>query len=71
MINLHNEFAKVNEKWGLNRGDSISVTSAGHRTTEEYLRALSRECTELEQQITEHKHLLNQLYKDIVHVENE
>ena len=38
MLALHDELAKVNEKWGLMRGDSIAVTGAKHRTTEEYKR---------------------------------
>lgn len=62
---LHDELAKVNEKWGLNRGDSISVTGAKHRTTEEYRRALSRECTTLEEQIENDRELLRQLHSDI------
>ena len=37
---LHDELAKVNERWGLFRGNSIAVTGAKHRTTEEYRRAL-------------------------------
>ncbi len=69
MIDLHNEFAAVNEKWGLNRGDSIAETGARHRTTEEYRRALSQECTTLEEQITESKSLLRQLQKELVHGE--
>ena len=58
---LHDEFAKVNEKWGLNRGDS----GTKHRTTEEYRRALSRECTTLEEQIENNRGLLRQLHSDI------
>jgi hypothetical protein len=69
MIQLHSEFAAVNEKWGLNRGDSIAETGARHRTTEEYRRALSHECTELEQQIAESKALLYQLRGEISHAE--
>jgi predicted nucleic acid-binding Zn-ribbon protein len=69
MVNLHNEFAEVNEKWGLNRGDNISETGAKHRTTEEYRRALSHECTELEEQITESKSLLFQLRNEVAHAE--
>lgn len=36
MLDLHNEFAKVNEKYGLDRGDDITITKAKHRTTEQY-----------------------------------
>lgn len=50
--NLHNDLAKVNEKWGLERGDSIAYTGAKHRSTEEYKRDLSRENTRLEKEIS-------------------
>ena len=48
-LDLHDELAKVNEKWGLSRGDSISVTKAKHRPTEEYRKWLSTECSSLEE----------------------
>ena len=51
MLDLHTSLAEeVNEKWGLNRGDDIYETHAKHRTTEEYKRDLSRECSLLENQ---------------------
>ena len=62
---LHDELAKVNEKWGLFRGSSIAMTGAKHRTTEEYRRALSEECTTLEEQVENNKTLLSQLLADI------
>ena len=62
---LHDEFAKVNEKWGMKRGNSIAVTGAKHRTTEEYRRALSEECTTLEEQIENNRKLLGELLADI------
>ena len=62
---LHDEFAKVNEKWGMKRGNSIAVTGAKHRTTEEYRRALSEECTTLEERIENNKTLLSGLLADI------
>lgn len=65
MLALHDELAKVNEKWGLMRGDSIAVTGAKHRTTEEYKRELSGQCTTLEGQIEENKRILKQLYDEI------
>ena len=65
MLALHDELAKVNEKWGLNRGNSIAVTGAKHRTTEEYRRDLTEQCTTLEGQIEENKKILKQLYDDI------
>ncbi|NDV84767.1 MobV family relaxase [Bacteroides sp. 51] len=65
MLALHDELARVNEKWGLKRGNSIAVTGAKHRTTEEYRRDLSEQCTTLEGQIEENKKILKQLYNDI------
>ena len=50
ILELHNELAKVNEKWGLSRGTSIAETGNKHRSTEEYRRWLSQECVTLEEQ---------------------
>lgn len=49
MTNLHDELAVVNAKWGLDRGDDVSVTGAKHRTTEEYWKWLGEQCSQLEQ----------------------
>lgn len=62
---IHDELAKVNEKWGLYRGVSIALTGAKHRTTEEYRRALSEECTTLEERVENSRTLLAQLIADI------
>ncbi|MBQ8715904.1 MAG: plasmid recombination protein [Prevotella sp.] len=48
MKSLHDEVAKINRKWGLERGDSVAETGAKHRTSEEYWDWLSSQCTELE-----------------------
>lgn len=45
---LHDEAAKVNEKYGLERGENINVTGAKHRTSEEYWTWLRDTCNELE-----------------------
>jgi uncharacterized protein YoxC len=51
MLKLHTSLAEeVSEKWGLARGDDKYETGAHHRSTEEYKRDLSRECTLMEQQ---------------------
>lgn len=65
LYSLHDDLSKINEKWGLNRGDNIHETGAKHRTTEEYRRELSRECTTTEQQIEENREIIRQLYADI------
>lgn len=50
MKQLHTDFhTEVNAKWGMSRGSSISETGARHRSTEEYRRKLSEECTTLEE----------------------
>lgn len=62
---IHDKLAKINEKWGLFRGDRIAETGARHRSTEEYRRALSSECTTLEEQIESNRGILQQLISDI------
>ncbi len=66
MKQLHTDFfAEVNTKWGMSRGRSISETGAQHRTTEEYRRMLSEECTTIEENIARHQEVLSSLQSDI------
>lgn len=65
MKQLHSDFAEVNAKWGMSRGTSVAETGARHRSTEEYRRHLSEQCTTIEQQIVQHKKALSDLNKDI------
>ena len=66
MKQLHTDFfAEVNTKWGMERGRSVAETGARHRTTEEYRRMLSEECTTIEQQIGRHQEVLSALHSDI------
>lgn len=66
MKQLHTDFfAEVNTKWGMSRGTSISETGARHRTTEEYRRMLSEECTTIEENIDRHQKALSELQSDI------
>ena len=65
MKQLHSDFAEVNRKWGLARGSSVSESGARHRTTEEYRRMLSEDCTSIEEQIARHKEVLSDLRSDI------
>ncbi|MDR3796109.1 MobV family relaxase [Phocaeicola sp.] len=65
MRKLHSDFAEVNRKWGMSRGSSIAETGARHRTTEEYRRMLSEECTNIEQSIVRHQEVLSSLRSDI------
>ena len=64
-LELHNELAKVNEKWGLYRGSSIAETGNRHRSTEEYRRWLNTECTTLEEDLENHKNALSELRVEI------
>ena len=66
MKQLHTDFfAEVNTRWGMSRGTSISETGARHRTTEEYRRMLSEECTTIEENIDRHQKVLATLQSDI------
>lgn len=49
-LKLHNDVAKVNKKYDLERGDDINTTGAKHRTSEEYWNWLRDKCNELENQ---------------------
>ena len=62
---MHDAFAKVNEKWGLYRGTSITETGAKHRSTEEYRRLLDEECVTLEDKIENHRKVLSGLQQEI------
>ncbi len=62
---LHDALSQVNEKWQLERGRNVSETGARHRTTEEYRRHLSEECTNIEEQVVQHKKALSDLKVEI------
>lgn len=62
---LHDEFAKVNAKYGLERGDDIRVTGAKHRTTEEYKQWLWEECNKLEKEADGKRRVLRMLDDEI------
>ena len=47
MRELHSRLAEVNEKYGLERGDDITITGAKHKSTETYRRELADECRTL------------------------
>jgi len=65
MLVLHNELAVYNKKWGLERGTNIHETGARHRSTEEYKRELSEECTTLEKKIEKYREILSEVNQDI------
>lgn len=51
MKQLHNRLAKVNEKYGLERGDDVQVTGAKHKPLETYRRELATDCKAIEREI--------------------
>lgn len=65
MLALHDELAVYNSKWGLDRGTNIYETGARHRSSEEYRRELSEECTTLEKKIAVHRDMLTQINHEI------
>ncbi len=62
---LHTEFAEVNKRWGMSRGSSVSETGAKHRSTEEYRRYLTKECSSIEEEIAQHRKALSALNVEI------
>ena len=75
---LHNDIAKINQKYGLERGDRISETGARHRSTEEYHAELREKLVSENEQLSqtiegqqtvirEQRATLSGLEKDIKH----
>lgn len=75
---LHNDIAKINQKYGLERGDRISETGARHRSTEEYYAELREKLMSENEQLSqtiegqqtvirEQRATLSGLEKDIKH----
>lgn len=62
---LHSDFAEVNKRWGMERGTSVAESGARHRTTEEYRRQLSEQCTAIELSVAVHQRTLASLQSDI------
>lgn len=62
---LHSDFAEVNKRWGMERGTSVAESGARHRTTEEYRRQLSEQCTSIEQSVAAHQRTLASLQSEI------
>lgn len=64
-LELHNEFAEVNRKYGLDRGDDIRETGAKHRTSEEYWLDLRNKCNNLENDVSGKKQELQILDTEV------
>ena len=69
MLKLHDEFAEVNKKYGLERGDAIAVTGTKHRTYEEYHEWLDNQSRELEIKIDTQKQTLYEINAEIAKAE--
>ena len=66
---LHSRLAEVNEKYGLERGDDITLTGAKHKSTETYRRELADECRTLSNEVGMKKTLLSGLNRSITKAE--
>ena len=62
---LHDLFAAVNRRWGLERGDSVAVTHAKKKSHEEYRRELSGQCSTLEKEVSRKSATLKSLEAQI------
>lgn len=62
---LHDEAAKVNEKWSLERGSDINTTGARHRTSEEYWMWLRQRCNEMEREKASQQEMLDFLKREV------
>jgi chromosome segregation ATPase len=69
MLKLHDEFAEVNKKYGLERGDAVAVTGAKHRSTEEYRDWLDNQARKLEIKIDTQKQTLYEINAEIAKAE--
>ena len=61
MMKLHDEFAEVNKKYDLERGDAIAITGAKHRSTEQYHQWLDEQKEKLENDIYRQKREMSDL----------
>lgn len=69
MRELHSRLAEVNEKYGLERGDDVTVTGAKHKSTENYRRELATESRNLSSEVDEKRMLLSSLNHSIAKAE--
>ena len=65
ILQLHNDLAEVNRKWGLARGTSKVLTGAKGHTTESYRRWLNQECDSLEERRDNLQKALDELNKEM------
>ena len=65
ILQLHNELAEVNRKWGLARGTSKMLTGARGHTNESYRRWLNQECDSLEERRDNLQKAISDLNKEL------
>lgn len=65
IMQLHNELAEVNSKWGLARGTRKVLTGAHGHSTESYRRWLNQECDSLEQRRDNLQKAIDELSKEL------
>ena len=65
ILQLHNDLAEVNRKWGLARGTSKVLTGAKGHTTESYRRWLNQECDSLEERRSNLQNAISELNKEL------
>ena len=65
ILQLHNELAEVNRKWGLARGTSKVLTGEKRQTTESYRRWLNQECDSLEERRSNLQNAISELNKEL------
>ena len=69
LLFLHDELAKYNDKWGLERGSDIRETGAKHCSPEEYRRQLAQQLDELVRKIEAGELTLDEINKQITTAE--
>lgn len=68
---VHDYFAEVNEKWGLERGESVDVTGARHIQRDEYYATLKRRCRELDGVVRQKERAIRGLNTMIANLQEE
>ena len=58
---IHDEIAKVNAKWNLERGNDIRITGVRHRSSKEYWQWLKKECHRLEKIRDEYLNIMDEI----------
>ena len=71
LLEVHNEVATINKKYGLERGTDINTTGARHRTSEEYWYELRNQSTSMEKVIKKTEIKIKGLSKMLFNLESQ